>query len=227
MQIDRRKWPLRLGLAARLLAPLPVLLALGPAAAQADVTLLRGSGARALFESREGCITTVVTVLASTEAIRTIPNGDVQRIQLAVISVEQFDDVANSTPDLLCGTSPDPVIQDSSATIENPDFTFKPHLGFARLKGSAQLFDVHAGVFRDVTFDIRWTGVGRRSVTATHEKLDLGDQVAISNTVEEQRRARATGAVIEGLVNYTPEIAQNDDTRLFRVLSGEILLERK
>ena len=50
----------------------------------------------------------------------------------------------------------------------------------------------------------------------------LGDKTVRVNTVEQQRLARATGTLIEGAINHTPLAAEGPETKIRRIINGEI-----
>jgi hypothetical protein len=195
-----------------------------PAAADGTITVMKGKGARAEFTSTAGCIDTNVTAFFDDDATREIP-GSTARIKVAVLRVEQIYNTDNDGPGNPCPPVSNPVVQDSSVLIENPNVSIDRYLRTARLTGTASLFDVTTASFRTMSFDITWNHVSPITLTVNAGESTQGDFTVYSASVEAQRLARATGYVQEGAVNYTPVAAENADTTIHRILSGDVTVE--
>jgi hypothetical protein len=184
-----------------------------------EVVITDSQNLRATFESKQGCITTVVDVSAVEQVTRQTPPGSVDRFRAATLTVEQLDDPGNGTDPRtgrVCGTLPDPILQSSSVTVENPDVSFDPALKSGRLKGSARFFDSHGGTFRSMSFDLRWKAQGGITPTTSSDVVELPDRRVRTITVDLERRATASGFVKEGSVNHTPGASRPAGTRIRR-----------
>jgi hypothetical protein len=180
-----------------------------------STTVFKSQGASAAFESRQKCITTTVTVEVE-QTTQTSPGAPPDRFNAATLVVRQVDDPANGTPKRPCGTLADPVLQDSRATVLNPSFTIDSKLKTARLKGTADFADAHAGTLRRMKFEVSWKGHGGVALTPIHSEIDLGDTVELTNLTEQKRLAQACATVEEKRTNYTPKHARNEQTSLGR-----------
>jgi len=187
----------------------------------------------ASFESRSGCITTVVIVDGSDQVTRKTGAGT-ERDKLATLTVKQLYEEANATAGHPCPPIADPTIQDSSVTIEDPKLVIEGNVKRASLKGSSsQFFDVHAGVFRTMSFDLKWKASGRMiGSTACDQPSTSGGTTTITCSSSVKFPATASGTVREGKVNHTPVATSNanpadPDTSISRVITSTIKIKRR
>jgi hypothetical protein len=187
----------------------------------------------ATFESRAGCITTVVTVDGTDQVTRN-SGAAPERDRLATLTVKQLYEEANATPGHPCPPIADPTIQDSSVTIEDPKLVIAGNVRKAELKGSSsQFFDVHAGVFRTMSFDLKWKASGKLiGSTACDPPTTSGGTTTFTCSSSVKFPATASGSVREGQVNHTPVPTTNanpadPDTSISRVITSTFKVKRK
>jgi hypothetical protein len=194
--------------------------------AQPQVRVFRGKTVQAEFISVAGCITTTVTVIASDNASFDLPARD--RFKSMFMSILQIDDC----------TSGDPIVQDTTGTLDNPNLVINWGSGTARLQGTILMEDTHnqPPENHQTAFDISWRAMGRAGTLVNQNSIEhIGDAVVITRAFEQRRAAVATGVVVqEDLVNLTPVPASDPPgtplvdlhTFMSRILTGEVIVQR-
>jgi uncharacterized protein YlzI (FlbEa/FlbD family) len=187
------------------------------ARAAASVTLLRDRVVEATFQTDEGCVRTIVSVLASTQATKILPRARRDTFETAFINITRLD---------ICPDPENPTLIESLTADPSPDefsLTFGPALGSARLRGTAPFLD-EEGTPTVLSFDIVWAASGRGRPERSGSKLLEDGTLIISRGVRVDRPAVAWGTISNG-TNYIPRETTN--AVISQVRTGEVTITRR
>ncbi len=167
------------------------------------------------FESVDatGCIQTSASVLGGTQRQHEPPGPPGDLVLGAVLVLHQFDFCQGNLLRLAVG-----------GTNENVEFRSSPDLNTATLIATIPMFDFIQGHSFDATVNVIWTGTGSldldQSTTVSHEAGFL-TKLAMTGTL---RPAEASGTVIAGDENFTPE--PSVEGQIQRVRSGSLVVQQ-
>jgi hypothetical protein len=194
-----------------------VLLALAlPARAARAETLhvtFQGQTAQAEFSSTQGCVQTVVYVLASDGRFKTDPGGP-EAASGGEVYVLQ-DEVCTHTR---------LVDAFGFAALAPDEFQIDGQLTAARLTATIQVSDRTSGTSFPVHVSVRWTGFGDTFSRDERYRRDEEPGVWVNFHLNGTfRQASASGTVADGATNLTPEPALlTEGTRLGSIKVGEV-----
>jgi hypothetical protein len=199
-----------------------------PAAAEArpQVRFFRGTTVQATFTSTAGCLTTTVAVLAGDNVTREPPARD--RFKSVFLSIDQIDEC----------TAGDPIVQQTTGFLDNPDLVISWAGRLARVRGTVLMEDAHHSPPQNhlTTFDVAFlAGTRVFTVTRDHTIERTGDAVVVSGVLEQRRAASAAGFVVqEDGVNLISRAADPAGTGvgdlltfMSRILTGEIAIQKR
>lgn len=175
-------------------------------ASAADSVKFKGRSANAFFESRSGCIGTIVNVFASERVL-----GNPSNAGEVFVEVRQFDSCNNDEPFLVAS---------GGASITQAHFQVDANLGSATLDATVTLTDTLSGSSFEVAIeDLNWAATSSRGRQNSHSNFSFQGCHISFHVNGAFRLAEAAGAITDGTSNFTPDpsLAGN----LFSAKSGD------
>src|SRR6266498_5224316 len=194
-----------------------VLLALAlPARAAGAETLhvkFQGQTAQAEFSSAQGCVQTVVYVLATDGRFKTDPGGP---------EVASGGEVYVSQEDVCTQTQL--VDAFGFAALAPDEFQIDEQLTAATLTATIEVSDFTSGISFPVHVSVSWTGFGDTFSQDDRFHVKEAPGVWVNFHLDGTfRQATASGTVSDGTTNFTPEPALlTGNTRLGSIKVGEV-----
>jgi hypothetical protein len=194
-----------------------VLMALAlPARANGAVTLhvsFKGQTAQAEFSSTQGCVQTVVYVLATDGRFKTDPGGP-EAASGAEVYIFQSDICSQSQ--LLAAFG--------FAVLAPDEFQIGQQLTAASLTATIEVSDEVSGTSFPVAVSVRWAGFGDTFSDDERYRREEAPGVWVNFHLDGTfRQATASGTVSDGTTNFTPEPALlTGNTRLGSIKVGEV-----
>lgn len=207
-----------LAVATLTLVLLGLALPAGAAAAQTLHVKFQGHTAQAEFSTTQGCVQTVVYVLATDGRFKTDPGGP-QAASGGEVYLSQSD---------VC-TQTQLVDAFGFAVLAPDEFQIDEHLTAAALTATVEVSDFVSGTSFPVHVDVRWTGFGDTFSRDERFRRDEAPGVWVNFHLDGTfRQATASGTVSDGTNNLTPEPALlTEGTRLGSIKVGEVDIIRQ
>jgi hypothetical protein len=172
----------------------------------ADVIKFKGRSANVFFESRSGCIGTIVNVFASERVLGTPTNaGEV------FVEINQFDS-CNNDESLLAASG--------SAPITAANFQVDANLAAATLDATVTLTDVLSdSSFEVAVEDLNWVATSSRGHQNSHSNFRFQGCHINIHVNGAFRLAEAVGVISDGTTNFIPDSSLAGN--LFSTVSGD------
>jgi hypothetical protein len=171
----------------------------------------RGPTAIATFINTSGCIYTETAVTATESQDRNEP-GPGEHSSLAAVSISQFNTCTETPLYVAYGDTP----------LSPGEFQISNTLDWATLNTTIPVFNEISGTTFDVSVNLTWTATGPITRQHGNEHLHTPDCIVNSHAERDQRLAQATGTVVYGGTNFTPE--PSVDAILISLKNGTVLI---
>lgn len=192
-----------------------------PARAAGAETLhvqFQGQTAQAEFSTTQGCVQTLVYVLATDGRFKTDP-GSPQAASGGEVYLSQFD---------VC-TQTQLVDAFGFAVLAPDEYRIDEQFTTATLTATVEVSDVASGASFPVHVGVRWTGFG--DTFSRDERYRRQEAPGVWVNFHQDgtfRQATASGSVSDGTTNFTPEPALlTEGTRLGAIKVGEVDIIRQ